>query len=117
MQKHPTLGGWSEQMARKRRSYPKKHRELLDSARPYYPIMFSYQGGKCAIPWCSKPPMKRRLDIDHDHKEMYIRGLLCVRCNRALAGWMTSQWLRDAADYLDERDSQWFHNLIDSEGV
>jgi hypothetical protein len=61
--------------------------------------------------------MKRRLDLDHDHREMFIRGLLCVRCNRALAYWMTSAWLRAAADYLDERDPSWFQNLIDSEGV
>lgn len=100
---------------RKRRAYPKKHRQLLDTARPYYPIMFTYQGGKCAL--CGREPVKRRLDIDHDHHGMFIRGLLCVRCNRALASWMTAQWLRAAADYLDEREPQWFRNLIDSEGV
>lgn len=77
--------------------------------------MFTYQGGKCAL--CGREPVKRRLDIDHDHHGMFIRGLLCVRCNRALASWMTAQWLRAAADYLDEREPQWFRNLIDSEGV
>lgn len=39
--------------------------------------------------------------MDHDHKDMYIRGLLCVRCNRALVTWMSAKWLRAAADYLD----------------
>ena len=40
--------------------------------------------------------------MDHDHKRMVLRGLLCHRCNRALPDWVTSEWLRDAADYLDE---------------
>lgn len=39
--------------------------------------------------------------MDHDHKRMVVRGLLCVRCNRTLANWMDSDWLRSAADYLD----------------
>jgi len=39
--------------------------------------------------------------MDHNHKTMKIRGLLCVRCNRALAHWMTSKWLRRAAEYLE----------------
>lgn len=93
--------------ARRRRAYPKKHRTLLDAARPFYDAMYAYQNGVCAI--CGRLPSEvRRFDIDHDHKGMFIRGLLCVRCNRGLAGWMDSAWLRKAADYLDERDSLWF---------
>lgn len=40
---------------------------------------------------------------------MLIRGLLCVRCNRVLAGWITSEWLRSAADYLTEPPADWWN--------
>ena len=33
--------------------------------------------------------------------DMELRGLLCHRCNRALAGWITPDWLRAAAEYLE----------------
>jgi hypothetical protein len=61
--------------------------------------MLEAQDGHCAI--CPRVPSpKRKLDMDHDHKQMYIRGLLCHRCNRALVVWMDEDWLRTAADYL-----------------
>lgn len=87
-------------MKKRRRRYALKHRQLLDKARPYYPQMLDAQDGGCAI--CGRPPSeKRRLDIDHDHKTMEIRGLLCVRCNRALPAWITAAWLLAAAHYLE----------------
>jgi hypothetical protein len=87
-------------MPRRRRRPAAKHTQLLNQHRHLYDEMLEAQGGRCAI--CPRPPSeRRRLDIDHDHKAMYIRGLLCVRCNRALASWITSAWLRAAADYLD----------------
>lgn len=85
---------------RRRRTTPQKHRDLLKRARPHYESMLATQNGVCAI--CGRlPSEKRKLDMDHDHKEMFIRGLLCVRCNRALPSWMTAEWLRKAADYLE----------------
>lgn len=58
-----------------------------------YNALLVSQNGGCAI--CARPPTNRRLDIDHEHtkgykgmpgkeKRMYVRGLLCHRCNRAL---------------------------------
>lgn len=57
------------------------------------------QGGVCAL--CNRPPKRRRLDIDHDHTRLVVRGLLCVRCNRALPAWITKEWLLKAAEYVD----------------
>lgn len=80
-----------------------KHQILLDSVRPFYDRILAEQGGTCAI--CSKEPNpKRRLDLDHDHRAMYVRGLLCHRCNRALPSWITPEWLRRAAEYLEKGD-------------
>ena len=61
--------------------------------------MLAAQGGLCAI--CKREPsVKRKFDTDHDHRLMYIRGLLCHRCNRAIPTWMTAKWCYGAGDYL-----------------
>lgn len=79
-----------------------KHVRFLNANRHLYEPLFEQQGGVCAI--CKRPPKKRRLDMDHDHRAMYIRGLLCVRCNRALPSWVTPEWLEEAAKYLRKGD-------------
>lgn len=47
--------------------------------------MLSAQGGKCLL--CRKAQRKQRLTRDHDHETGRIRGLLCLRCNRALGAF------------------------------
>lgn len=85
-----------------RRNYGKKHREFLNSVRPIYDKLLQQQDGHCAL--CPRiPSTSRRLDIDHNHKLMVVRGLLCHRCNRVLAAWIDSDWLRRAADYLERK--------------
>lgn len=89
-------------MATRRRKRPtmrSKHRNYLYSQRHLYDVLLEFQGGGCAI--CGKPPGKRKLDMDHDHKTMEVRGLLCTTCNRRLTGRVTIPWLRDAARYLE----------------
>jgi hypothetical protein len=79
-----------------------QHRALLNLHVPasVYDHLLEYQGGGCAI--CGKAPSPtRKLDRDHDHKTMVVRGLLCTTCNRRLTGRLTAAWLRDAANYLD----------------
>jgi len=92
---------------RKRRQ--SKHQVLLDEARPYYDAMLEAQSGVCAI--CGREPYPtRRFDIDHDHTDMYIRGLLCWRCNRWLWAFVTIDILRKATTYL-KRGPQWFERI------
>jgi hypothetical protein len=86
---------------RRRRKPAPEHLALLKANRHRYDAILELQGGGCAI--CEKRPSpKRRLDMDHDHHGMFIRGLLCHRCNRALPAWMTAEWLRAAAAYLEK---------------
>lgn len=50
-----------------------------------YEAILELQGGVCAL--CEKPPKKRNLSVDHDHRTGEVRGLLCdPRCNNQLLG-------------------------------
>jgi hypothetical protein len=72
---------------------------LLRDNRKHYDALLKLQLGGCAI--CGRPPKKRKLDMDHDHRTMEVRGLLCVRCNRAIPSWMDVGWLFAALAYLN----------------
>lgn len=77
-----------------------KHRAFIAQQRKLYDQLVAEQGGEtCAI--CGNAPVSRRLDIDHDHKTMRVRGLLCHRCNRKLPYDATVEWLRAALVYLE----------------
>lgn len=56
------------------------------------------QGWSCKI--CGKTP-KARMHLDHCHKTMRVRGLLCGTCNKGLGQFKDSAALLDAAaEYL-----------------
>lgn len=76
-----------------------KHRRFVYSVREMYDAIVAFQGGGCAI--CGARAKTRRLNLDHDHSSMTLRGALCHRCNRGLPTWATPEWLRVAADYLE----------------
>lgn len=75
---------------KRNRNYP---RERVSKAawalKKYYKItpqeyeaLSAAQGGMCAL--CGKPPGKRRLAVDHNHKTDRNRALLCGKCNTGL---------------------------------
>lgn len=86
----------------KRQTVAAKHRAFLNKFRHLYDEILAAQGGHCAL--CPRPPSDRRkLDLDHCHTKMVIRGLLCFRCNRALKQWMADNdgaWLLAAYHYV-----------------
>lgn len=49
----------------------------------------------CAI--CERP---KKLAVDHDHKSLHVRGLLCTRCNGVL-GWF-EQCHQEIQHYLQD---------------
>jgi hypothetical protein len=76
---------------------------LTDYDYAYY---LALMGGveRCAI--CGrKPTANRKLDRDHDHKTGEPRGLLCVRCNRALPDHISVEWLEEALAYLKRAET------------
>lgn len=69
--------------------------EILDPAtgqrRPFtaedYSRMLAEQGGRCWI--CNRPPGKKRLAVDHNHRTGLVRHLLCAGewgCNLSIIG-------------------------------
>ena len=65
-----------------------------------YDLILAAQGGHCAL--CGRPPGKKALHVDHDHKTGLIRGLLCYRCNHRVIGNINDPAVfRRAAAYLE----------------
>lgn len=48
-----------------------------------YEVIVEIQNGKCAI--CKTLPANKRLSVDHNHVTGKVRGLLCLKCNSAVA--------------------------------
>lgn len=91
------------------------HRAIVNKARPWYDKMLEAQGGVCAI--CKRPPpATRRHCIDHDHRMMYIRGILCIRCNKWLWPFVTEEILLAALEYI-RRGPEWYLDIVDEEGL
>ena len=78
------------------------HRAIVARYRKRYDELLALQRGVCAL--CGNPPKEggRRLNIDHDHKTLELRGLLCHVCNRMLGERGSPEWHRRAAQYLEE---------------
>ena len=75
--------------------------------------MLDSQGGKCAIcgATSSKHSKYNRLVVDHCHDTGVVRGLLCIRCNMAIA--MVGDQYHEArkfVEYLRKHDSR--HGLL-----
>lgn len=86
----------------RRRPPAHKPKHMVALEMPYESYIELNGGERCGI--CLRPRSdtdRRRLDRDHDHKTGRPRGLLCHKCNRALAAWVTPEWLRAAADYME----------------
>lgn len=88
--KHP------EQIIEKNRKGALAKRYGLSQAD--YDRMYAAQGGVCAI--CGKPPKKKRLSVDHDHRTGKVRALLCAGCNGDLAILENPQQLAKSIAYL-----------------
>ena len=71
-----------------------------------YDAMLEAQSGGCFV--CSRSPREDiSLHVDHDHSTGKVRGILCFRCNNALADFQEDpELLRKAASYLSWHANQ-----------
>lgn len=120
MSKNP--GKAAEQSRRLRQKDPEKHNEATrkwrannpekikaNTIRKRYGItleqwdeLFQKQEGKCRICEIHRDNSAKDLAVDHCHDTGKVRGLLCVRCNRAI-GLLNDDpvLLRKAVKYLE----------------
>jgi hypothetical protein len=94
---------------RKRRARRSSHNSHLKKTYGItideYDAILASQGGGCAI--CKGGTSKRHFAVDHNHKTGNVRGLLCARCNTALARFMDSRTnVGRAYNYLGRDGSQ-----------
>ena len=68
--------------------------------------LYDLQNGRCMICWetfdvsCAKG--RRKVNVDHDHNNNKIRGLLCHGCNVGLGYFRdNAELLRRAATYVE----------------
>ena len=96
-----------EEIAReKARWYNIKRRYGISQAQ--YEELLEEQGGKCAICKRHHTEFNKHLSVDHDHKSLCIRGLLCYSCNSRFLGRHTDSGLfRAAAEYLEKPRRGW----------
>lgn len=96
-------------MSRSKRKRISPHKQLVNSARKYYDEMLAAQGDVCGI--CGREPYpERRFCIDHDHRLMYIRGILCNRCNKWLWTFVNEEVLLAALAYI-RRGPEWYEDI------
>lgn len=68
-----------------------------------YQQLLEKQNYCCAVCLKHQDSFKMKLAVDHDHKTMFIRGLLCNYCNRRVIGRHTdSNKFERAAAYLKQ---------------
>lgn len=79
----------------------RKPAHMVALAIPYETYVELNAGDHCSICLRRRTEDDRKFDRDHDHRTGMPRGLLCHKCNRALQVWVTPEWLRAAADYLE----------------
>ena len=73
-----------------------------------YDELFHKQDGCCYICLRHQDEFKKRLCVDHNHKTLEIRGLLCDYCNRRVIGRHTNpEILKRASEYLAQ-GTGWF---------
>jgi hypothetical protein len=92
----------------RQRVWRKNHERRYDLKYRYgisesdYASLLAKQDGRCAI--CRALPRddkRGRLAVDHDHKTMSNRGLLCTMCNHALERIeLDAEWGAKAVAYL-----------------
>jgi len=88
-----------------RKNNPDKAKNILIKSRhgitlEQYNLMLKEQNNMCKI--CSS---EEKLYIDHDHKTMKIRGLLCNSCNKGLGLFYDSiESIERAIKYLEKNN-------------
>lgn len=83
-------------------------KRLYGITQDEYQILLEEQDHSCGICKRDQSTFSTALHVDHDHKTLEIRGLLCHFCNsRFLGRHSNAELFRAAADYLEKPRRGW----------
>jgi len=83
-------------------------KRLYGLSQAEYEELLEEQDHRCGICKRHEDEFETRLAVDHDHKSLEVRGLLCSYCNRRILGRISNpDLLRMAADYLERPRRGW----------
>lgn len=101
-------------MARERTLADKERARWYNIKRLYgisqaeYEELLEEQGYACGICKRHVTEFDKKLSVDHDHKSLEVRGLLCHFCNsRFLGRHSNPELFRAAAEYLERPRKGW----------
>lgn len=90
-------------LIKKTRAANRKRKFLYGISETEYYNLLQSQNSCCAICKRDSSLFKKKLDVDHCHKTLKIRGLLCSSCNRGIGLLQDSlEILRFASDYIEK---------------
>lgn len=98
---------WREEKKRRSKAaHEKRVQTTYGLGEGDYATLYEAQGGKCAI--CRRATgATRRLSVDHDHKTLLVRGLLCRPCNDILGHARDDpEFFSRAKGYLEKPPAQ-----------
>uniref|UniRef100_A0AAU3I7P4 Endonuclease VII domain-containing protein n=1 Tax=Streptomyces sp. NBC_01393 TaxID=2903851 RepID=A0AAU3I7P4_9ACTN len=95
-----------EKERRKKAAHEKRVQTTYGLGDGTYDTLYAAQGGTCAI--CRRATgATRRLSVDHDHKSLLVRGLLCRPCNDMLGHSRDDpEFFARAKGYLEKPPAQ-----------
>lgn len=91
---------------------PRKRKPRPSGLRKYWPHLTlkeceierqklsDAQNACCAICKRSETAFSKRLAIDHNHRSLKVRGLLCFYCNKYKVGRHSLQTAKDVYEYF-----------------
>lgn len=90
--------GWTESELKKRKAKDKRLQVRYGITLEMFELILAAQGNVCAV--CKLPD--KVFCVDHNHKTLKIRGIICLNCNlRVIGGARDQDWkLVNAAEYV-----------------
>lgn len=90
---------------RRDRAHAKRVEKVYGLTDGEYDALLAFQGGVCYL--CGKPPVRKRLSVDHNHRTGRVRGLIHAWENTILGRIRDSlDWAKNLVSYLEKSPAE-----------